>query len=66
MLLITFAERRNRKSGVSCKLVALVMALLNVQMSPWLSPMISVAQLSEPGAHLVHGALVTIGFRCLA
>src|SRR6516165_1222410 len=28
VLLITFAERRNRKSGVSCKLVALVMALL--------------------------------------
>ena len=57
-----FAEWRNGKRGASSKWVALLLALLYIQMSPWLSPMKFAAQLSEPGAHLLHGALVTIGF----
>ena len=62
LVLIAFAEWRNRKRGASYKWVALLLALLYIQMSPWLSPMKFVAQLSEPRAHLMHGALVTIGF----
>jgi hypothetical protein len=62
LVLIAFAEWRNRARGVSYKWGAVVLVLLFFQMSPWLSPMLLVAELSEPAAHLWHGALVTIGF----
>src|SRR5215468_7344685 len=62
MLLIAFAGWRNGARGVSYRWADLVLVLLFFQMSPWLSPMKFVAQLSEPAAHLLHGALVTIGF----
>jgi hypothetical protein len=62
LALIVFAEWRNRARGVSYKWATVVLVLLFLQMSPWLSPMKSVAQLSEPATHLLHGALVTIGF----
>jgi predicted Na+-dependent transporter len=47
---------------VPYKWAIIVLVLLFLQMSPWLSPMKFVAQLSEPATHLLHGALVTIGF----
>ena len=62
LALIVFAEWRNRARGVSYKWAMVILVLLFFQMSPWLSPMKSVAQLSEPATHLLHGALVTIGF----
>jgi hypothetical protein len=62
LALIAFAEWRNGARGVSYRWADLVLVLLFLQMSPWLSPMKFVAQLSEPAAHLLHGALVTIGF----
>jgi len=61
-MLIGFAEWQNRARGVSYKWATLILALLFFQMSPWLSPMKLIAQLSEPATHLLHGALVTIGF----
>jgi hypothetical protein len=60
--LIAFAEWRNSARGVSYRWAVLVMVLLFFQMSPWLSPMIFVAKLPEPAAHLLHGAVVAIGF----
>ena len=60
--LIVFAEWRNSARGASYRWAVLVLVLLFFQMSPWLSPMKFVAQLSEPSAHLLHGMLVTIGF----
>jgi len=33
-----------------------------INLSPWFSPMKAVAGLDEPAAHLLHGALVTLGF----
>jgi len=62
LTLIAFAEWRNSTRGVSYRWAVLVLVLLYFQMSPWLSPMKFIAQLSEPGAHLLHGALVTVGF----
>jgi len=62
LALIIFAEWRNSARGVSYKCAIIVLVLLFLQMSPWLSPMKFVAQLSEPATHLLHGALVTIGF----
>ena len=62
LALIGFAEWRNSTRGVSYKWAIIVLVLLYLQMSPWLSPMKFVAELSEPATHLVHGALVTIGF----
>jgi|SRR6516162_3408792 len=62
LMLIGFAEWQNRARGVSYKWATLILALLFFQMSPWLSPMKLIAQLSEPATHLLHGALVTIGF----
>jgi membrane-bound metal-dependent hydrolase YbcI (DUF457 family) len=38
------------------------LALLYVNLSPWFSPMKLVATLDEPAAHLIHGALVAVGF----
>lgn len=62
LTLIAFAKWWNKAFAQSYKWIALVLALLFLQMSPWLSPMKFVARLSEPATHLLHGALVTIGF----
>jgi hypothetical protein len=62
LALIIFAEWRNGARGVSYKWAIVVLVLLFLQMSPWLSPMKLIAQQSEPAAHLLHGALVAIGF----
>jgi hypothetical protein len=62
LALIAFAEWRNSARGVSYRWVFLVLVLVFFQTSPWLSPMKFIAQLSEPAAHLVSGALGAIGF----
>src|SRR5215469_4221632 len=62
LALIAFAEWRNSARGVSYRWVFLVLVLVFFQTSPWLSPMKFIAQLSEPAAHLVSGALGAVGF----
>lgn len=61
-LLCWYAQRQNAPRGVRWGAVWLVMLVLFLNLSPWLSPMKQVAQLAEPAAHLVHGVLVTAGF----
>ncbi len=39
-----------------------LLALLFIQLSPWLSPMKYIATLGEPVTHLLHGLFVTSGF----
>jgi hypothetical protein len=61
-LLAVYAWRANAQRGVSSLWPCLLLSVVFVQLSPWLSPMKFVATFSEPAAHLVHGALVTLGF----
>lgn len=61
-MLALYAWRANARRGVSSLWPVLVLAGLFVQMSPWFSPMLVVARLAEPAAHLAHGALVAVGF----
>jgi hypothetical protein len=60
--MIAVAFWRNKYAGVPDKWALLLLSVLFVQMSPWFSPMKVVAQLPEPGAHVVHGLLVATGF----
>jgi hypothetical protein len=57
-----YAWRSSARRGVSLLWPSVVLALLFVQLSPWLSPMRVAAMLGEPAAHLLGGALVTLGF----
>ena len=61
-LCVAFAWRLNARRGVSTLWPALVLAVLFLQLSPWLSPMKVAANLAEPWAHILHGVLVTLGF----
>lgn len=61
-LLTAYAYQSAAKRGVNWAWPCVVMGFLFLNLSPWLSPMKQVATLSEPAAHLVHGALVTTGF----
>jgi len=60
--LVAWAWRRSARRGVSLRWPALVIALVFLTLSPWLSPMKFVATLDEPAVHLAHGALVALGF----
>ena len=40
----------------------MLLAVLFVQLSPWLSPMKLIATFHEPAAHLLQSALVALGF----
>jgi len=60
--LLAWAWSTSARRGVSLLWPGVVMAVLFVQLSPWLSPMKWVAQFDEPAAHLLHGALVMLGF----
>lgn len=60
--LVVYAVKASAKRGVSLKWPIVVLIVLFLNLSPWLSPMKFVATLSEPTAHLVQGILVTIGF----
>jgi hypothetical protein len=57
-----YATARNARRGVRTWRATALIALLFVGLSPWLSPMKLIAQLAEPAAHLLHGALVAFGF----
>lgn len=60
--LAAYAWRAFARRGQSLLWPCVLLAVLFIQLSPWLSPMKAVAQLNEPAAHLMHGVLVTIGF----
>ncbi len=60
--LCAYATRLNARRGVRSLPANALVALLFVSLSPWLSPMRPIAHLSEPAAHLLHGALVVFGF----
>jgi hypothetical protein len=62
LLLLVYASRAQAKRGVSILWPSVMIAALFVSLSPWLSPMKLVATFPEPATHLVHGALITIGF----
>lgn len=61
-LLCAYAWWIERKRGVNITLLCVLLAVVFVNLSPWLSPMKLVATFQEPAAHLVHGLLVTVGF----
>jgi hypothetical protein len=61
-ILLIYAWRESARRGVNILWPALLLAILFLQLSPWLSPMKIVACMSEPYTHIVHGALVTTGF----
>jgi len=61
-VLIAYAWRESKERGVNLLWPTVLLALMFVNLSPWLSPMKFVAALDEPAAHLANGALVTIGF----
>jgi len=61
-LLWAYAWSANARRGVSSLWPCLVLFVLFVQMSPWLSPMRFIATLGEPAAYLLGGALVGTGF----
>ena len=60
--LMLYAFRSAAARGERWGWVCAVMALLFLNLSPWLSPMKHVATFNEPAAHVVHGILVTMGF----
>jgi hypothetical protein len=60
--LVSYAWRSSARRGVSLVWPAVLLFVLFMQLSPWFSPMRFIAQLDEPAAHLVGGALVTLGF----
>jgi len=61
-VLAASAWRVRARAGVSLFWPCLLLALLFVQLSPWLSPMMYVATLELPTADIVHGIVVTAGF----
>jgi hypothetical protein len=61
-VLTGYAAWTASKRGENWGWVLPVMALSFFNLSPWLSPMKEVATLTEPAVHLLHGALVTVGF----
>ncbi len=62
LVLLAYAWRRSAARGVSLRWPALALAVLFLNLSPWLSPMKHIAGLDAPAASLLHGALVTAGF----
>lgn len=62
LVLLYYAYKIEKANGHKFWPQLLLMALLMVNMSSWLSPMRLVATLSEPWAHLLHGFAVFMGF----
>ena len=60
--LVAYAWATSARRGVSLFWPAIVLVVLFLSLSPWLSPMKQVAGLNEPWAHLLQGSLVTLGF----
>jgi hypothetical protein len=61
-MLAAYAWRSSARRSVNLLWPCVVLGLVFLNLSPWLSPMKHVATLTEPAAHLVHGALVSLGF----
>lgn len=61
-MLVLYAWYISVQRGVNLLWSCLLLGVLFIQLSPWLSPMLLAAKLDEPTAHLLHGALVTVGF----
>ncbi|HEL2733516.1 TPA: hypothetical protein U1266_000723 [Streptococcus suis] len=62
IVLLIYAYHISKKRGENIWPQLVFLALLTINMSPWLSPMKIVATFPEPWAHLVHGFLVCVGF----
>jgi hypothetical protein len=60
--LLLIARRNFAARQVAFTWPVVVMAVVFLNLSPWLSPMKRVAVLSEPATHILHGILVTSGF----
>jgi hypothetical protein len=60
--LCSYAWVQSASRGVSLLWPCVVLAVLMLNLSPWLSPMKVIATLDEPAAHVAHGALVALGF----
>ncbi|MDM0045028.1 hypothetical protein QTH91_11095 [Variovorax dokdonensis] len=60
--LCSYAWVKSAGRGVSLVWPCVVLAVLMLNLSPWLSPMKVIATLDEPAAHVAHGALVALGF----
>ncbi|NDZ16024.1 hypothetical protein C7T35_17935 [Variovorax sp. WS11] len=60
--LLAYAWAASARRGVSLFWPSIVLVVLFLGLSPWLSPMKQVAGLNEPWAHLLQGSLVTLGF----
>jgi hypothetical protein len=60
--LLLVARRNFAARQVAFAWPVVVMAVVFLNLSPWLSPMKHVALLSEPTTHILHGILVTSGF----
>ena len=62
LVLLAYAWKKHKDRGENIWMQVVLVSLLVVQMSPWLSPMKQIAKLPEPMTHLLHGFLVFIGF----
>ena len=61
-VLAVYAWRISARRGVSLVWPCAVLVVLFLQLSPVASPMKFVATLQEPLTHILHGALVSLGF----
>ena len=61
-VLAVYAWRISARRGVSLVWPCAVLVVLFLQLSPVASPMQFVATLQEPLTHILHGALVSLGF----
>lgn len=60
--LLIYAWKKHKNRGENIWMQVAFVCLMFVNLSPWLSPMKTVATFPEPWAHLIHGLLVFIGF----
>ncbi|HOE17072.1 MAG TPA: hypothetical protein PK344_06610 [Syntrophorhabdaceae bacterium] len=61
-VLLAYAWRETAKRGVSLLWPVVLIAVLFLQLSPWLSPLKFVGGIRKPYIHRLIGALTTIGF----
>jgi len=61
-VLVLYAWRTSAARKIRLLWPAVVLAVLFLQLSPWLSPMRFIAQLDEPATHLLGGAVIAVGF----
>jgi len=60
--LLTYSWIKDAERGRRAAWPTLLIALLAILLSPWLSPMQWAAQLQEPAAHLAYGGLLLAGY----